>query len=227
MFDPIDSTHDKAVERALAIRDLVTPQTVAGAFLASLSNRRLDWRSALGSYSAILNLKFHSFTRADGRRDCAICGAYPNSVRTDVNVFNFERLKWGGVRHAQPLYAALDLEWFSSGVAPKRTENDLIILRMIIERISLLGSDAGPADAEKAIKGLFESNLAERRAVIQILGLAGVLIPIGLPTFWDTYPVCAERKQTINKNDWSYPVLWWKGSDAINATALKYWFPDF
>jgi hypothetical protein len=147
-------------------------------------------------------------------------------VRTDVSVLNFERLKWGGVRHAQPLYAALDLGWFSSRRTPKRTEIDLNILRMIIDRISLLGSGAGPGDAEKAIKSLFTSNTAERRVVIQILGLAGVSIPMGLPTFWDAYPGCAERKQPSNKNDWSYPVLWWKGSDGLNANALSFWFPD-
>jgi hypothetical protein len=59
MFDPVDSTHDESVTRALANRDRVTPETVADAFLASLSRQRLDWRSALGSYSAILNLTSH------------------------------------------------------------------------------------------------------------------------------------------------------------------------
>jgi hypothetical protein len=204
MFDPVDSTHDESVTRALANRDRVTPVTIADAFLASLSSRRLDWRSALGSYSAIVHLTSHSFTPAEGRKDCAICGAYQTSVRTDVSLLNFERLKWGGVRHAKPLYAGLDLGWFSSTRTPKRTEIDLNILRMIIDRVSLLGSDAGPGDAEKTIKSLFASNPAERRVVIQILGLAGVLSPMGLPTFWDGYPRCAERKQPSNKNDWSY-----------------------
>jgi hypothetical protein len=226
MFDPVDSTHDESVAQALEVRDRIAPETIADAFLASLSSRRLDWRSALGSYSAIRNLTSHSFTRAEGRKDCAVCGTYPTSVKTDVNVLNFERLKWGGVRHSQPLYAALDLGWFSSKIAPKPTEIDLNIMRMIVDRISLLDSDTGPRDAEKAITRLFASNTAERRIVIQILGLAGVLSPMGLPTFWEAYPHCAERKQPTNKNDSSYPVLWWKGSDGINREALKFWFPD-
>ena len=148
-----------------------------------------------------------------------------NSRRTDISVLNFERLKWGGVRHTQPLFAALDLEWFSSMHAPEPTKDDLDAFRKILDRASALSSNAGPNDLEQAIKGLFASNKQERRVVIDILGLAGVLVPRWLPNFWDTYPLCAERKQPLNKNDWSYPVLWWKGADGINAKALDFWFP--
>jgi hypothetical protein len=225
MFNPLDLTHADVMARLLAIRKTISPRKVADAFLASISSRRLDWRSALGSYSAIQNLPNHSFTKAFGRKDCAVCGTYETSTSTDISILNFERLKWGGVRHSQPLYAALDLEWFSSKPEPEQTENDLDIMRTIIDRISRLGSNARPGDAEKAIMGLFASNSAERRILIQILGLSGVLVPKNLPTYWGEYPVCADRQQPSGKNDWSYPVAWWRGSDGINRHALRFWFP--
>jgi hypothetical protein len=183
-------------------------------------------RSALGSYSAILRLIPHPYARVEGRIDCSVCGAYLNSPRTDVNILNFERLKWGGVRHTQPIYAALDLEWFSTAYAPEPIKDDLNALRKLLDRAPVLGPSAGPNDLEQAIKGLFASNKPERRVVIDILGLAGVLAPSGLPNFWDTYVMCAERKPPVNKNDWSYPVLWWKGSDGINARAVSFCFPN-
>src|SRR4051794_32264172 len=61
MFDPIEITHDAAIARALEIREKIPPQMVGNAFLASLSTRRMDWRSPLGSLSSILHLPSHSF----------------------------------------------------------------------------------------------------------------------------------------------------------------------
>jgi hypothetical protein len=226
MFDPIEITHDAAIARALEIRGKIPPQMVGDAFLASLSSRRMDWRSPLGSLSAIRNLPAHSFAPDGGFITCAVCSAYRSLTGADISVLNFERLKWGGVRHDQPLYAALDLEWFCSLRHAEPTDRDWDVLRAVIDRISKLSPADRPGHAEKAIRGLFPSNESERRTVIDILGLAGVLIPNGLPNFWNDYPFYVKRKQPSNKNDWKYPVLWWTGSDGVNHDALQFWFPD-
>jgi hypothetical protein len=227
MFDPIEITHDAAIARALEIREKIPPQMVGNAFLASLSTRRMDWRSPLGSLSAILHLPSHSFVKNDeGFRGCPLCGAYQSSAKHEISILNFERLKWGGVRHEQPLYAALDLEWFCSLKHAEPAARDLDILRAVIDRVSKLSPADRPGNAEKAIRGLFPSNESERRTVIDILGLAGVLIPNGLPNFWNDYPFYVKRKQPSNKNDWKYPVLWLTGSDGVNHDALEFWFPD-
>ncbi len=226
MFDPIDASHDGIVENALAIRDSITPETVANAFLFSLPSRRLDLRSALGSYSALLHLTPHRYKQISGRIDCAICGAYLKSPGTDINILNFERHKWGGVRHADPLYASLDLEWFRSAHVPSSGTEGSEILRHAFAKIRDLGPGARPGDAEVAIQGLFASSKAERRIVIDILGLAGVLAPTNLPNFFSSYPECVYRKQPTNKNDWKYPVLWWRGSDGIGEEAMRFWFPN-
>ena len=52
MFDPIRPTHGEAISRLHSVIHRLEPRQVADGFLASLSTRRLDWRSALGSYSA-------------------------------------------------------------------------------------------------------------------------------------------------------------------------------
>ncbi len=152
MFDPIDATHDEVIARALAIRDRISPSTVADAFLSSFASRRLDLRSSLGSYGAILRLVPHPYTRVPGRIDCGVCGAYLNYFCTDISVLNFERFKWGGVRHVQPLYAALDLEWLSSAGVTSSDGQRLDTLRSLIAKIGNLGPGAGPSDAESAVK---------------------------------------------------------------------------
>ena len=226
MFEPVDISHDEIVERAVEIRKRITPKTVGNAFLASLSSRRMDWRSSLGSLAAILHLPTHSLKPHDHSKSCAVCGAYPDDAGLDVNLLNFERLKWGGVRHHHPHYAILDLEWFLSRPLPQPTTKDLDIFSAVLEKMAQLEITARPADLEKALKGVLPSNSSERRKVIDILGLAGVLIPRDRPTFWGEYPFNIERDHPGNKNDWSYPILWWRGSDGINRDAVKFWFPD-
>ena len=226
MFDPIDVSHDAVIARAIGIRRTISPETVGNAFLASLSSRRMDWRSSLGSLAAITHLPTHAFRPWGNSNHCAVCGEPPSSVGVDINVLSFERFKWGGVRHDKPHYAILDLEWFASRPPPIPIAKDVEILRTAMDRISRLEASARPGDLEKSLRGLLPSNSWERRTIIDILGLAGVIIPRDRPTFWGEYPYRAEREEPSNKNDWHYPVLWWAGSDGINRDALRYWFPN-
>lgn len=51
MFDPLTISHDDCINRIIEIVNTITPERVSKAFLSSLSIRRLDWRSGIGSYS--------------------------------------------------------------------------------------------------------------------------------------------------------------------------------
>lgn len=59
MFDPVHLTHDESVQWARAAVARLDPRTVSDAFLASLSTRRLELRSALGSYATMRHLPPH------------------------------------------------------------------------------------------------------------------------------------------------------------------------
>jgi len=128
MFDPAHLDHGQAVEHVLGAFGRLDRRKVADGFVASLSTRRLDWRSALGSYAVFQHLASHK-PQIEGRR-CMVCGLYLNEKAVDLNVLNFERLKWGGVRHDHLEYAALDLGLFLEGSSSKeftryrRTMND-------------------------------------------------------------------------------------------------------
>jgi hypothetical protein len=54
--------HDAWVRTAVAAASTVTAEEAADAFLASLTTRRLDLRSALGSYALAGHLREHPFT---------------------------------------------------------------------------------------------------------------------------------------------------------------------
>lgn len=226
MFESIELSHDEAVAAAISMVNATDRQTVTQAFLASLSSRRLDLRSALGSYAVGRHLSAHPLISSAGSLSCSCCGAYATS--DDPNILNFERVKWGGVRHTHPRYIALDLELLSVQEAPAPSGNDIAIFHSILEAARGMGPSARLSDLAKALSKLLPSNDAERRTLIGILGYAGILIDPDRPDFREQFVPASEREQTpFHKDDWPYPVQWWNGSRGVNEAAVADWFPEF
>lgn len=224
MFDPVVLSHDSAVERAVNAVSEIEPRQVATAFLTSLTTRRLDLRSALGTYAIGRHLQPHESSGVGG---CGVCGAFDGSEPIDLNVLNFERLKWGGVRHTSPVYIALDLELFAKTKVPPYRSDDVGAFLGVLDRAGSLPDSSRARDLEKAIGGLFRSNKSEREILLQILGYAGVLAPAAHPGFLDEFiPAHARELPPASKIDWQYPFAWWRGSDAYDREAATEWFPD-
>jgi hypothetical protein len=227
MFDPVVLDHDAVVRRAIRVQKRVEPRRVAAAFVASLGARRLAWRSALGSYAAARHLPRHSFTPSHvySADVCALCGetgAGPGE--RDWNVLNFERHKWGGVRHEHVDYQAFDLERFVAEGAPAPCAADWAILRNILAAARSQPAGARPAHLEKALAKVVESNKDERRVLLEILGLCGVLQSAGHPGFLHGFVRYDHRAES--GNDWHYPFCWWRGRDGVCDEAVAFWFPE-
>lgn len=222
MFDPVKPTHDEAISRLRAVVEQLTPRQVADGFLASLSTRRVEWRSALGSYSVARWLPEHAAT--PGGRQCRICGLsdYEHVQEHDLNVLNFERLKWGGVRHSDPVYAALDLELFLKERPRGPTAEDIDIFRDLVTALGTLPSSVTSAALHKHFPSTLKANKSERDQVIAILGLCGVLGSPDHPGFFERYVPFRERTLPNRHNvDMAYPACWWRGSDGVNAQRLE------
>src|SRR5262249_29184065 len=97
MFEAIDLTHDDIVKRLLAVRERISLREVADSFVASLSTRRLDLRSALGSFAVASHfpdhrLEIETSTRVpSGRLYYHICGLYGglHVEGQDLNILSF------------------------------------------------------------------------------------------------------------------------------------------
>jgi hypothetical protein len=227
MFDARTINHDEAVQSAKAMSQEIGHKFVADAFVASLSNRKLFYRSALGSFATSHLLPTHTYTEGRFSHVCGICGDYLEHKNEDLNVLNFERIKWGGVRHLKPYYAWFDLAEFRKLPKIQSTSTDKEILKRLLDVAASQTADARPNDLEKLISGLFPSSKDERRNVLQILGYCGVLQPKSQPTFLDSYANMDNRAQPDeHKNDWSFPTLWWRGSDGVNEKAVEFYFPN-
>lgn len=227
MFDPSNTTHEQANRGARDAVRRLNRLEVARAFVASLSTRRLEYRSALGSYALGRLLPPHSPAVSEPSPYCRTCGCLANEHTVDWNILNFERHKWGGVRHDLPEYIGFDLRLFGELRELVPTETDWSMLQALLRVAGAQPPEARPGDLAKAMSGLFPANEAERRVVMAILGYAGVLSPATRPSPFDVFVAAGERDTPPSaKNDWQYPVSWWRGRDGIRADAISFWFPE-
>lgn len=115
MFHPSRLSHYGALKQIAALRNEIAPREVGEAFIASLGNTPLALRSALGGYAVALNMPSHPLSPKGASTHCEVCGIYESDSEEDLNILNFERHKWGGVRHEDPRYIAFDLDRLQSG----------------------------------------------------------------------------------------------------------------
>src|SRR5579872_780347 len=67
MFDAAKLSHDETIQQLRTVVGRLGRQQVVDGFLSSLSTRRLEWRSALGSYAVAQHLPIHAEARAEKR----------------------------------------------------------------------------------------------------------------------------------------------------------------
>jgi len=226
MFQPVCQRHDDVVPNVMRVAARIRPVSVGEAFLYSLTTRDLAFRSALGSYAASAWMPDHVHSGSDR---CSVCGEYDRREgHRDLNVLNFERLKWGGVRHNQLFYQLFDLTEFEKLPSFEATVKDHEVLRSILGVASSLAEKAWCSELEKAIAGLFPSSKSERSTLLQILSYAGIIAPRNRPGYFRDWPPLAKREdRPVSNIDWTYPIMWWQGRDRVNYDAVDYYFPHF
>ena len=224
MFHPAERRHDDVIPELRQVAARIRPESVGSAFLYSLTTRDLAYRSALGSYSTAAWMPAHKHSGA-GR--CSICGEYDRlGMREDLNVLNFERLKWGGIRHDNPIYQLFDLTQFEKLPAVEATKEDCEILQSILAAALSLPADAWCRDLEKSISRFFPSSKSERESLLHILSYSGTIAPRERPGFFRDWPTIVQREQRpTGKIDWTYPIMWWYGRHGVNYEAVDHYFP--
>ena len=224
VFDDVVLSHDDVVRRARDAVRAVDRISVADAFVSSLASRRLDLRSALGSFAVFQHLPEHA--HASSRDHCPTCGEYGGGPRVeDLNVLNFERLKWGGVRHDQPLYAGFDLQAFSRLPRTSVGADDVTMRRELLAALSVGPPNSSASAVEKDLHDVLKSNKAERDIVVGILGLCGVLGTADHPGFMRSFvPWSARELPPRRFVDMAYPACWWTRADGVNEAAVEFWF---
>lgn len=223
MFGPAPvRSHDETLRDLRWVLEKISPEDIANAFLYSLSTRQLQYRSALGSYYYALAIPDHSH---DDPGTCYLCNwvklsgvAEPGREFSGYNVFNFERYKWGGVRHTSPEYALFDLEQFLLLPKVTPTPDDRDILKSILHAMDNLPESKKVGAYREVItkKKLLKSNKSEVEVLLNILGVCGILSSPDAPCYCDNFTDVWHRAPREHTNDYTYPVNWWRVSDGVN-----------
>jgi hypothetical protein len=216
--------HDPTLQHLRQLCDSISPVDVGRAFLTSLSKREPGLRSALGSYAVARYMPDHRFE--PDMRTCRICHLHllpTESERQDVNVLNFERLKWGGVRHTMAYYQVFDLSEFRKLPAFEPTAEDVDIFHRLLAAIRSLPVTATVGILEKALAGVVPSNRNERRQLIEVLCLSGVIAYPGYRHLFDDTTPPSDRP--YRDSDWGAQAMYWRGGDGYCLDRIKEYFP--
>jgi hypothetical protein len=224
MFDPILLDHEEVLQRLFKVRNQLNARRITDAFLASLSTRRLDLRSGLGSYAVFRHMEGHEALIHE--RQCMICGQYVIAgYYEDLNVLNFERIKWGGTRHTDPLYAMLDLELFLKEEPISPSQEDIGIFGALIESIEGAPPSITAATVQARWAGLLKSNKDERDRIVAMLGFCGILETSAHHGYRSQFIPGPDRVLPNRRSiDMCYPACWWTAADGVNREALHEWF---
>ena len=233
MFDPFSTDHDACIAEIMKLRNQIPIEDITRAFLSSLSSRRLDLRSSLSSYFLAEKMDIHKYKPAISGTSydngdvshhsytCEICRDYQYGIigdedyeNADLNIFNFERIKWGGVRHGDILYTLFDLRQFTQENIVEPTQEDIGIFKSILETIKTSQDNDYPSALEKRFKDILKSNQAERQVLIEILSAIGILKP-------QSYD-----RPTKGRHDWVF-VEYWRGADGYDEDKVIELFGDY
>lgn len=238
LFDyPEYETHSDTLKKIRPILTQIDPKDIANAFLFSLSTRKLEYRSTLGSYyyaTAIKDhelLKSHNDILAKSAHHCYLCGwsawkTVPNKsdIKFGYNLYNYYRYKYGGgfIGHSNINYALFDLEQFIKLSKVNPTDEDKRIFAEILSCVKHLNSSdkAGKFRDMISKAKIFKSNKDEISALLDILGICGILTSNDFPSYDVYFANEYERDPVEHKNDFAYPVNRWHARDGINTEKL-------
>jgi hypothetical protein len=231
MFDDFAMSHSQGNDWLYEVLQTVSKEKAVDLFLASLSSRRLDWRSGLPAFAVARQYPDHSYSPTKGHSFiCSVCGDYSykeNEIR-NVNLLNQYRLATGGLCQIGmgPVTLAFYLDQFSRLQPTKPSKQDEEIFWQLIEIIEDSKGDDRATDLEKKLSKakLFRSGKNERREILETLALCGILETEEHKGFYSQYIPVWTREQRGRDSYLGYPLRWWKAKDKINRNALYFWF---
>ena len=205
MFDPLTISKSELIDKLERALLNISIEKVVDAFLCSLTNKRLDWRSGLASYTNAQRLLIGKKLPDD---------EYGFGKNKDLNMLNFGRIKWGGMQLDNGLYNWLDLTLLEKEIIPAPTEQDIVIMKSILDTIDKSEIGETPSKLRDRLKDVFNRSQDERHLLIEILASADILKPLKL-----------DRKEP-GKHDWTF-VLHWRGEDKYNKEAVNRYFGKY
>ena len=239
LFDyPKFESHSESLNRRHDLLSKFDPKDIANAFLFSLSTRKLEYRSALGSYYYLNAVPEHDFMKSHNEKlaaaggHCYLCGwtaweTIPSrqSIKSSYNFYNWLRYKYGGIPIGSMTinYALFDLERFLELPKVIPAEEDKRIFIEILSCVERLNSSdkAGKLRDTITKAKVLKCNKDELSVLLGELGICGILAGNEFPSYDVYFANEYERGPTEYRNDFAYPLNRWHARDGINTVKLN------
>ena len=123
--------------------------------------------------------------------------------KENIPIFNFERYKFGGVRHTYLDYALFDLEQFVKLPKVTPSNEDKEILQKILGCVDKLEKNQKAGKLRELIskEKIFKCNKNEISNILEILGICGILSSKEFPSYEDKFVDEYSRAPVEHKND--------------------------
>ena len=238
LFDyPQYQTHEDALREVRTVLSQIDPKDVANAFLFSLSTRRLEYRSALGSYYFAAAVPAHEFYNSHNEFlakqavHCYFCGwnawkQVPSEfdLKYGHTFYNHERFRDGGskIGDLHINYALFDLQQFLKLPKVTPSEEDKRIFAGMLSCVARLA----PSDKVGRLRDviskakLCKSNKDELLVLLGALGICGILASKEAPAFDVYFADEYQRDPPESRSYFPYPVNRWHARDGINTERL-------
>lgn len=229
-------THNELVEYIFSVYKEADKQKYTNLFLASLSLRKLEWRSGLPVFAIMQSFPYHKFSVSENRqksqKHCLICSDYEYIMNEneDVEFIKESFIECGGIID----FSLLNYYYYMfktnsiEDVIPK--EKDLIIFSDILDLI--LSSKDKDLNKKQLLSRMseikiFSSNIEERKLLLETLGYCSILQTDKYKGLLHQYTNLAIAPHKTHSSDWEYPIDFWTGKDGINKEAFKFWFGNY
>lgn len=242
VFDyPKYESHTETINRLKGVLAQIDPHEIASAFLFSLSTRRLEYRSALGSYYYAKAIPEHELMKslnevlAAHADHCYLCGwtawkKEPDAfdLKYDLNLFDRFRHKYGGFPRSNISFALFDLEQFLKLPKVIHTDEDVHILKSILSCVDRLNDSDKAGKLRDAVvkEKLLKSNRDEVAVLLDGLGICGILAGRESPSYDVFFADEYQRAPIEHKNGFAYPINRWHAADGVNTEKLIEVFGD-
>lgn len=229
MFDyPQPLSHKETMKRLGEVLAKIERKDVSNAFLFSLSTRRLEYRSALGSYYFAKSIPAHEFS-PNSNNYCEVCGfkeweSEPSEYerRHGLNSINYWRYKYGAL--SMKLNNALfDLEQFVKLPPVSPVPEDIEILRRILKCTKYLPkvTDKSPKLTKAVIhEKLLKTNKNEVDRLLETLSICGILNSPKYPSMEEKYVNYKDILYMLY-SEVNYPLNMWCAYYGVNEERFK------
>ncbi len=219
--------HDEAVDWLHDEIAKADADSIFRAFVVGLNPKQALWRAPMRAYAAYAHLPKHGYDPDTSyhERICKECGLTKFAEWKPVGLalmMTDGSLGYSAAETIPLAESALSLNWFRTASPPAPSPADLALLESVLDALDQADPETTANGLDAVLKPMLKGDKYSRRAIIETLGLMGVLTnPRQAPdidqwTPWEKRDFGKHKNQEIIP-----PACTWRRSEGVNTDRLR------